>query len=154
VGILCLESGEYSSQPFTGEQRRAAHVRKSYNTCLLEFAAFPWILSTFADRVRGRVVRVFCDNDGAVDVAARGFHSADAHGGLSRLLAVLTVQLDCFVIYTRIASQDNLADQLSRGRPDLFLQQARAAGLSTALSAVQCRSPSAAACESVQCSFY
>ena len=83
-----------------------------------------------------------------------GFHSADAHGGLSRLLAVLTVQLDCFVIYTRIASQDNLADQLSRGRPDLFLQQARAAGLSTALSAVQCRSPSAAARESVQCSFY
>ena len=154
VGILCLESGEYSSQPFTGEQRRAAHVRKSYNTCLLEFAAFPWILSTFADRVRGRVIRVFCDNDGAVDVAARGFHSADAHGGLSRLLAVLTVQLDCFVIYTRIASQDNLADQLSRGRPDLFLQQARAAGLSTALSAVQCRSPSAADCESVQCSFY
>ena len=117
---------------------------------MLEFAAFPWILSTFADRVRGRVVRVFC----AVDVAARGFHSADAHGGLSRLLAVLTVQLDCFVIYTRIASQDNLADQLSRGRPDLFLQQARDAGLSTALSAVQCRSPSAADCESVQCSFY
>lgn len=151
VGMLCLDSREFATFQFTFPQRQLAHVQDTYSTLVLEFAAFPLLLSTFADVVKGRVVEVFCDNDGAVAVARKGYHAEPVMGGLCRLFSVLSVALDCHVVFNRVSSQENLADLLSRGDTARFLTELP---WSTPPCERQPRLPAAADSEGVQCAFF
>lgn len=121
---------------------------------MLEFAAFPLLLSTFASLIGGHAIEIFCDNDGASAVATKGYHSAPVLGGLCRLLASLCVSLDCHITFSRVASQDNLADALSRGSVLNFQQVLSAKGFSFAPSPTTSRFPPIQLCETLQCSFF
>jgi hypothetical protein len=154
VGLFCLTTGAFASVPFSVHQLAQAHVVATYSTLVIEFAAFPILLATFGDLVRGRVIEICSDNDGATATAKKGFHSADAVGGLCRVLTVLLVSLDCQVLFSRVDSQDNLADALSRGDPALFRRTASARDLFVAPSATQALSPPTELCRTLQCSFF
>jgi hypothetical protein len=75
-------------------------------------------------------------------------------GGLCRVLTALLVSLDCHVIYSRVDTQDNLADALSRGDPALFRQTASAQGFYVAPSASPTHLPSIELCTTLQSTFF
>jgi reverse transcriptase-like protein len=154
VGLFCLTNGAFASLPFSAHQLAQAHVVATYSTLVLEFAAFPIVLATFASLVHGQVIEVMSDNDGAAATARKGFHSAEVVGGLCRVLTALLVSLDCHVIYSRVDSQDNLADALSRGDPALFRQTASARGYFVAPSATHALSPPIELCKTLQSNFF
>ena len=129
-------------------------VTETYSTLVLEFSVFVSLLATFAEQVRGQVFEVFCDNMGAVAVAQKGFHSSPAMGGLCRVLSALLVACDCFIHFSHVDSQGNLADQLSRGSVALFLEAAIAQGLSPEPSPTTFHSPQTSLCERLQCDFF
>jgi hypothetical protein len=129
-------------------------VVDTYSTLILEFSVFASLLATFSELVRGQVVEVFCDNEGAVAVAKKGFHASPVMGGLCRILSALFVSCDCFILFSRVDSQDNLADQLSRGSTSLFRAAATALGLSIEPSPTVLRSPPVNLCEKLQCDFF
>ena len=71
-----MESGDYVVQAFSSHQSDLAVANKAVSTLIIEFSAFIWLLSSFHDVVRGSVIKVFCDNQGAIDVARKGYHAA------------------------------------------------------------------------------
>ena len=100
------------------------------------------------------MVEVACDNWGAVAVAESGFSADPTIGGMCRIVTALSIQFELRIQFTPIRSQDNLADQLSRGSIAGFLAETRAAGFWTAPSATPFRSPPQEICELLQCSFF
>jgi hypothetical protein len=154
VGLFCLTDGSYASLAFSVHQLSQAHVVATYSTLVLEFAAFPILLASFGPLVQGRVIEICADNDGATATARKGFHSAEVVGGLCRVLTALLVSLDCHVIYSRVDTQDNLADALSRGDPALFRQTASAQGFYVAPSASPTHLPSIELCTTLQSTFF
>ena len=154
IGLYCLSTGDFAMHEFSPAQLRLAHVKSTYSTHVLEFAAFPLLLSTFSTLVRGTSIEIFCDNDGASATAIKGYHPSLIAGGLCRLLASLCVSLDCHIVYSRVDSQDNLADPLSRGSVADFQQRLSDSGSSFAHSPTTCRSPPTELCATLQCCFF
>ena len=72
---------------------------------------------------------------------------------MCRIVTALSIQFELRIQFTP-RSQDNLADQLSRGSIAGFLAETRAAGYLTAPSATLFRSPPQEICELLQCSFF
>ena len=154
IGFFVSTSGAFALHEFTAEQRRLAHVQETYSTLLIEFSAIVGFLSTFGPSCAGSVVEVACDNWGAVAVAESGFSADPTIGGMCRIVTALSIQFELRIQFTPIRSQDNLADQLSRGSIAGFLAETRAAGFWTAPSATPFRSPPQEICELLQCSFF
>lgn len=153
VGLVCLTSGEFFMASFSEAQRELAHVESTFSTLILEFSAFIWLLCSFLD-IRHRVVQIFCDNQGAIDVASKGYHAGPVMGGLCRLLSALCVNVDCRLIFSHIVSQDNLADELSRGSIPGFLSVISAQACSINPCRIEPRLPPAELCERLQCEFF
>jgi hypothetical protein len=154
AGIYCLTNGAFASAPFTPSQLQLAHVKDTYSTLILEFSVFVSLLASFSGIVHGQVIEVFCDNKGAIDVARKGFHASPVMSSLCRVLSALVVQFDCFIHFSQVGSEDNLADPLSRGSLHLFQDGVSALGLSHALSPTPFLSPTAELCRTLQCSFF
>jgi len=154
IGVFCLSNGSFALAPFSPQQLQLAHVAQTYSTLILEFSVFGFLLSTFTEVVRGQVIEIRCDNEGAIAVAQKGFHASPVMGSLCRVLAALLVLCDCFVHFSFVPSQDNLADHLSRGSIPAFRRATTALGWSPAPSPTLLRSPSSDLCEKLQCSFY
>ena len=89
IGIFCPESGSHAMQEFTARQRELVFVDATFSTLLIEFSALVWLLTTFRNGIQGKVVRVRCDNKGAITVAQKGYHADPVLGGFCRLLASL-----------------------------------------------------------------
>jgi hypothetical protein len=64
------------------------------------------------------------------------------------------LNIDCHVIFSRVDSQDNLADSLSRGDLDQFRLAASARSCSVAPSATTARLPRTDLCEQLQSTFF
>ncbi len=154
VGIFCLSEGSFAFAPFSLTQLQQAHVSQTYSTLILEFSAFISLLATFAHLVQHQVIEIHCDNEGAVAVARKGFHSSPVTGSLCRVLTSLVVSCDCVLRFTHVSSQDNLADQLSRGSEPNFRQFATEQGWSPAPSPTPLLSPSQHLCETLRCDFF
>jgi hypothetical protein len=154
VGIFCLSNGSFAYAPFTQTQLALAHVVDTYSTLILEFSVFVSLLASFRGLVAGQVIEVFCDNEGAVAVAHKGYHASPVMSSLCRVLAALLVDCDCFIHFTHIDSQVNLADQLSRGSLPAFRKAVSAQGLSLAPSPAPLYSPPPSLCTRLQCDFF
>ena len=76
MGHFCLTTGAFALAPFSPHERQLAHVSLSYSTLILEFSAFVSLLAIFSNLVQQRVIEIHCDNEGAIAVARRGFHSS------------------------------------------------------------------------------
>jgi hypothetical protein len=154
IGIVCVSTGEFLMAPFSDSQRQLAHVTKSFSTLIIEFSAFILLLSSFQNRLRNQVVEVFCDNEGAIEVARKGYHAGSVMGGLCRLLSALSVSCECRLLFSHIDSQANLADGLSRGSQADFLRTISERGYSTNPSEIAPLLPPTQLCEELQCSFF
>ena len=154
VGLFCTTTGEFALHTFSPHQRNLSKARTSVSTLIIEFSAFALLLCTFRDLIEHSVVEVFCDNQGAIDVAKKGYHAATTMGGMCRLLSSLIVSCNCRVVFSHVASQDNLADQLSRGSRSKFLAAISESGSPIEPSERQCLSPATQSCVELQCDFF
>lgn len=95
-------------------------VRRDAQIAGLEILAIALGVSSFAERIRGRRVRVFSDNTVAEGVTRRGSARCFDHNSLAHAFWTTAMEEGWQVWIDRVPTKDNIADLPSRECYDLL----------------------------------